>query len=70
MKQRKDLINQIQDNDHQIQSYVEDDYPKTPEELKNMTITELRDWSDTGSSNRLADQVGEFLVCAELGRRV
>ncbi len=44
---RKGLISQIQDYDLQIQSYVEEDNPKTQEELKKMTTTELMDWQDT-----------------------
>jgi len=53
---REGLISQIQDYDQQIQSYVEEDYPKTNEELLNMTITELRDWLD----RRIAEL--QFLV--------
>lgn len=43
---REGLISQIQDYDLQIQSYVEEDFPKTQEELKKMTTTELMDWQD------------------------
>lgn len=44
--QRKDLINQIQENDKLIQSHIEVDYPKTLRELQKLSMTELRDWFD------------------------
>jgi len=44
--QYKSLIRQIQEYDKQIQCYVEEDYPKTLEELENLTMTELREWLD------------------------
>ncbi len=41
---RKSLIDLIQENDKLIQCYIEEDYPKTFEELQKLTITELQDW--------------------------
>lgn len=46
-QKRETLISQIQNYDQQIQSYVEEDKQKTPEELKKMTTTELGDWLDS-----------------------
>jgi len=41
-----DPKNQIQENDKIIQSYVEEDFPKPLEELRNLSMTELRDWHE------------------------
>ncbi len=43
---KKELIDQIRENDIIIQGYVEEDNPKTLEELKRLSTRELNDWLD------------------------
>ena len=44
---RDDLISQIQENDVLIHSFVEEDNPKSHEELKQLSVSELNEWLET-----------------------
>ncbi|MBU2645354.1 hypothetical protein KKI24_11665 [bacterium] len=56
---RDDLINQIQDHDVLIQSYVEEDNPKSHEELKQLSDSDLREWLE------IRQAVLKFLIDTE-----
>lgn len=46
-KQKKEIIERIQQYDGLIKSYQEDDLPKDREELERMTLDDLNDWLNT-----------------------
>lgn len=56
---RDDLISQIQDHDILIQSYVEEDNPKSIEELRQLPMSHLWEWLD------MRKAVLKFLVDTE-----
>ncbi len=56
---RDDLIAEILDNDILIQSYVEEDNPKSVAEMKQLSLSELMEWLETRQA------VLKFLVDTE-----